>query len=56
MVLDVDILITANDTNLLVEINQLLFSHFDMMNLRKASYVLGKQILHDRPNGIRRLS
>ena len=51
-----DILLAANDTSLLVETNQLLFSHFDMNDLGKASYVLGIQILHDRPSGILRLS
>ena len=51
-----DILLAANDTNLLIEIKQLLFSHFDMKDLREASYVLGIQILHDRPSSILRLS
>ena len=32
-----DILLVANDTNLLVETKQLLFSHFDMEDLREAS-------------------
>ena len=36
-----DILLSANDIDLLVETKQLLFSHFDMKDLRKASYVLG---------------
>ena len=52
----VDILLATNDTDLLVETKQLLFSHFDMKNLRETSYVLGIQILHDRPSGIMRLS
>ena len=51
-----DILLTANDTNLLVETKQLLFSHFDMKDLGKASYVLGIQILRNRPSSIMRLS
>ena len=51
-----DILLVTNDNDLLVEIKQLLFSHFDMKDLREASYVLGIQILHDRPSGILRLS
>ena len=51
-----DILLTTNDTNLLIETKQLLFSHFDMKYLGEASYVLGRQILHDRPSGILRLS
>ena len=51
-----DILLATNDTGLLVETNQLLFSHFDMNDLGKASYVFGIQILHDRPSGILRLS
>ena len=36
-----DILLTVNDTDLLIETKQLLFSHFDMKDLGKASYVLG---------------
>ena len=51
-----DILLTANDTDILVEIKQLLFSHFDMKDLREASYVLDIQILHDRHSDIMRLS
>ena len=51
-----DSLLTTNDTDMLVEIKQLLFSHFDMKDLREASYVLGIQILCDRPSGIMRLS
>ena len=51
-----DILLVTNDNDLLVETKQLLFSHFDMKDLREASYVLGIQILRDRPSGILRLS
>ena len=51
-----DILLATNDTDLLIETKQLLFSHFDKKDLGEASYVLGIQILHDRPNGILRLS
>ena len=51
-----DILFAANDTNLLVETKQLLFSHFDMKDLGEASYVLDIQILHDRLSDIMRLS
>ena len=51
-----DVLLTANDTDLLIETKQLLFSHFDMKDLGEASYVLGIQILLDRPSGIMRLS
>ena len=51
-----DILLATNDTDMLVEKKQLLFSHFDMKDLGEASYVLGIQILRDRPNGILRLS
>ena len=36
-----DILLKANDTDLLVEIKKLLFSYFDMKDLGEASYVLG---------------
>ena len=50
-----DILLVANDTDMLVETKQLLFSHFDMKDLREAFYVLGIQILRDRPSGILRL-
>ena len=48
-----DILLAIND---LVKTKQLLFSHFDMNDLGEASYVLGIQILRDRPSGILRLS
>ena len=51
-----DIFLTTNDTGLLVETKQLLFSHFDKKNLGKASYVLGIQILRDRSSGILILS
>ena len=51
-----DILLVANDTDMLVEAKQLLFSHFDMKDLEEACYVLGIQILCDRPSGIMRLS
>ena len=51
-----DTLLAANDIDLLIETKQLLFSHFDVKDLGKASYVLGIQILCNRPNGIIRLS
>ena len=51
-----DILLVTNDIDLLVEVKQLLFSRFDMKDLREASYVLGIQILCERPSGILRLS
>ena len=51
-----DILLAANDTDLLVEIKQLLFSHFDIKDLGESSYVLGIQILRDKPSAILRLS
>ena len=42
LVLYVDVILLAtSDTNLLVEIKQLLFSHLDMKDLGEASYVLG---------------
>ena len=42
LVLYVDnILLAANDTDMVVETKQLLFSHFDMKDLGEASYVLG---------------
>ena len=51
-----DILLTSNDTDMLVETRQLLFSHFDIKDLSETSYVLGIQILHNKPSGILRLS
>ena len=51
-----DILLPANDTDILIKTKQLLFSHFDMKDLGETSYVLGIQILHDIPSGILRLS
>ena len=51
-----DILHATNDNDMLVETKQLLFIHFDMKDLEETSYVLGIQILHDRTNGIMRLS
>ena len=36
-----DIFHATNDIDLLVETKQLLFNHFDMKDLREASYVLG---------------
>ena len=51
-----DILLATNDMDLLVETKQLLFSHFYMKDLGKASYVLDIQILRDRPSVIMRLS
>ena len=51
-----DILLIANDDDLLVETKQLLFNHFDMKDLGKTSYVLGIQILRDKPCYIMRLS
>ena len=51
-----DIFLSANDTNVLVETKQLLFSLFDMKDLREASYVLGIRILRDRPSDILILS
>ena len=51
-----DILLAANDIDMLVETKQLLFSHFDIKDLSEASHVLGIQILHDKPSGILKLS
>ena len=36
-----DILLVANDIDLLIETKKLLFSYFDMKDLGEASYVLG---------------
>ena len=51
-----DILLAANDIDILVETKQLLFSHFDIKDLSETSHVLGIQILHDKPNDILKLS
>ena len=51
-----DVLLASNDTDMVVETKQLFFNHFDMNSLGEASYVLGIQILCDRPSGILRLS
>ena len=51
-----NILLVANDIDLLIETKQLLFIHFDIKDLGEASYVLGIQIIRDRPSGIMRLS
>ena len=51
-----DIFLATNAIDLLVETKQILLSHFDMKNLREASYVLGLQMLYDRPSDIMRLS
>ena len=51
-----DILLLTNDIDMLVETKQLLFSYFYMKDLGEASYVLGIQILRDRPSCILRLS
>ena len=57
LVLYVDnVLLAANDTDLLVETNQLLFRNFDMKDLREAYYVLSRQILRNRPSDTLRLS
>ena len=51
-----DIFLATNDTDMLVETKQLLFNHFNMKDLGEASYILGIQVLRDRPCGIMRLS
>ena len=51
-----DILLIINDTDLLIKKKQLLFNHFDTKDLGEASYVLGIQILRDRPSDILILS
>ena len=57
LVLSIDYIVLAtNDTDFLVETKQLSFSLFDMKNLGEASYVLGIQILRNRPSGVMRLS
>ena len=47
-----DILLAANDTNFLLETKQMLSYNFDMKDLGEAHYVLGIEILRDRPRGI----
>ena len=51
-----EILLASNDTKMLVETKQLLFGYFDMKDLGEASYVLGIQMLCNKPNGILRFS
>ena len=51
-----DILLAANDTDLLFETKWLLFGHFDAKDLGEASYVLGIQILRDEANEVLKLS
>ncbi|RVW92797.1 Retrovirus-related Pol polyprotein from transposon TNT 1-94 [Vitis vinifera] len=51
-----DILLASNDSDLLIEIKHMLSTHFNMKDLSKASYVLGIKILHDRANGVLKLS
>ena len=51
-----DILLTSNDSNLLVETKRMLSTYFDMKDLGEASYVLGIKILRDRVNGVLKLS
>ena len=51
-----DILLAANDTDLLLETKQMLSYNFDMKDLGEAHYVLGIEILRDRSRGILGLS
>ena len=51
-----DILLASNDSNLLIETNHMLSTHFDMKDLGEASYVLGINILRDKANGVIKLS
>jgi hypothetical protein len=51
-----DVLLAANDNELLFETNRMLSFHFDMKDLGEVSYVLGIQILRDRTNGVLELS
>ncbi|KAH9737203.1 Integrase catalytic domain-containing protein [Citrus sinensis] len=51
-----DILLAANDTNLLLETKHMLSCSFDMKDLGEAHYVLGIEILRDRSRGILGLS
>ena len=51
-----DILLATNDTNMLAEIKQMLYNHFDMRDLGEASFILGIKIVRDRTNYVLQLS
>jgi hypothetical protein len=51
-----DILLTSSDVNLLLEMEKLLSSNFDMKDLGEASFVLGIEIYRDRRKGVLGLS
>jgi hypothetical protein len=56
LVFYVDILLVANDNELLFETKCVLSSHFNMKYLGEASYGLGIQIFRDKNNGVLELS
>ena len=47
-----DILLATNDRDLMHEVKQFLFDHFDMKDMGVASYVIGIKIFKDKHNGI----
>ena len=51
-----DILLTSNDSDLLIETKHMLSTYFDMKDLGEASYVLSIKILRDRANRVLKLS
>ena len=51
-----DILLTSNDSDLLIKTKHMLSTHFDMKDLGETSYVLGIKILRDRANRVLKLS
>ena len=51
-----DILLAANDTDLLAELKQMLCYHFDMKDLGETSFVSSIKIVRDRTNHVLQLS
>ena len=43
-----NILLTNNEVNMLIKTKQMLLKHFEMKNLRNASFILGIEIHYDR--------
>ena len=51
-----DILLATNDLGSLHEIKKFLSKKFEMKDMGEASYVIGIEIIHDRSQGLLRLS
>ena len=51
-----DILLAANDKEMLREVKQFLYENFDMKDIGKASYIISIKIHRDRHRGIIGLS